>query len=109
MPGEHLVATLGQIPPGCMKRVEVEGEGVVLFNCDGKVFAALDVCPHKGAPLSAGDFDDGVVMCPLHAWEFDVRTGECLSLPEWPSTLRQLAVRVDDGRVFVGSLPISPT
>ena len=101
MAKEHFVATLGQIPPGCMKRVEIDGEPVVLYNTDGEVTASLDVCPHKGAPLSAGDFDEGVVMCPLHAWEFDVRTGECLSLPEWSQTLLRLPVRVDDGRVFV--------
>ena len=92
---EVAVATLAQVPDGSMKRVEVDGEPICLYNVGGEIFASLDLCPHKGAPLSAGElYDDGVVMCPLHAWEFDVRTGECVSLPEARS-LARLDVRVD--------------
>lgn len=93
-PKAHIVATLAQVPDGCMKRVEVEGEGVCLYNVDGEVFASLDACPHRGAPLSAGELSDGVVMCPFHGWEFDVRTGECVSLPE-ARPLQRLEVRVE--------------
>jgi nitrite reductase (NADH) small subunit len=83
-----------------MKRVEIGEVAVVLYNVDGEILASSDVCPHQGASLSQGDLDDGVIMCPLHAWEFDVRTGECVSLPE----MRPLAcyeVRVEDGFVSV--------
>lgn len=104
---EHVVATLQQVPPGCMKRIEIEGRGVVVYNADGELFASDDVCPHRGAPLSAGEFDDGVVMCPLHAWEFDVRTGECLSLPDARCLVRHV-VRVDDGLVKVTLANDSP-
>jgi nitrite reductase/ring-hydroxylating ferredoxin subunit len=96
----HRVATVAQVPPGCMKRVEVGDDAVVLYNVDGEIFASSDVCPHRGAPLSQGDLDDGVVMCPLHAWEFDVRTGECVSLPEARPLVRH-EVRVEDGFVSI--------
>ena len=96
----YRVATLAQVPPGCMKRVEVGEAAVVLYNVDGELFASPDVCPHRGAPLSQGDLDGGVVMCPLHAWEFDVRTGECVSLPEACALVRY-EVRVEDGFVSV--------
>ena len=95
------VATLAQVPDGCMKRVEVDGEGVCLYNVGGEIFASLDACPHKGAPLSAGElFGDGVVMCPFHAWEFDVRTGECVSLPE-ARPLARLDVRIEGDLVNI--------
>ena len=94
------VATLAQLPDGCMKRVEVDGEAICLYNVEGEIFASLDVCPHRGAPLSAGELDGGVVMCPFHAWEFDVRTGECVSLPE-ARHLARLEVRVDGDLVKV--------
>jgi len=94
------VATLAEVPDGSMKRVEVDGEGVCLYNVGGEIFASLDVCPHRGAPLSAGELYDGVVMCPFHAWEFDVRTGECVSLPE-TRPLARLGVRVDGDLVKV--------
>lgn len=91
---ELAVATLAQVPEGCMKAVEVGGRAVVLYNVGGEILASDDVCPHQGSPLSAGSLDDGVVMCPFHAWEWDVRTGECVSLPE-ARPLRRLEVRVD--------------
>jgi nitrite reductase/ring-hydroxylating ferredoxin subunit len=97
---EVVVATLAQVPDGCMKRVEVDGEGVCLYNVGGEIFASLDACPHRGASLSEGDLDGSVVMCPFHAWEFDVRTGECVSLPE-ARRLARLAVCVDGDVVKV--------
>lgn len=100
MATERIVATLAELPPGRMKQVEVGGERVVLYNAGGEIYASPDACPHKGAPLSAGEFFDGVVICPLHAWEFDVRTGECLSLPEVCS-LQRYEARVDGELVTV--------
>jgi nitrite reductase/ring-hydroxylating ferredoxin subunit len=100
--GRLLVATRAQIPEGCMRRVEVADRSWVLFNDGGRITAAADVCPHKGAPLSAGEFDDGVVVCPLHGWEFDVQTGECLSMPEW-SGLDRATVIVDGEMVYIES------
>lgn len=78
-----LVATRAQVPEGCMRRFESKGRSWVIFNDGGEFVAAADVCPHKGAPLSAGEFADGYVVCPLHGWEFDVRGGECVSMPDW--------------------------
>jgi nitrite reductase/ring-hydroxylating ferredoxin subunit len=100
MAREYVVATLAQVAPGCMKRVEVDGRALVVYNDEGALYASDDVCPHRGAPLSAGYFAEGVVMCPLHAWEFDVATGECVSLPEARCLVRH-EVRVADGFVTV--------
>ena len=30
-----------------------------------------DRCPHREAPLSAGEVDDGCLVCPYHGWTFD--------------------------------------
>jgi nitrite reductase/ring-hydroxylating ferredoxin subunit len=106
MAEEHTVATVAQVAPGCMKRVEIGERAVVLFNVEGEIYASDDVCPHRGAPLSVGDFySDGIVMCPLHAWEFDVRTGYCVSLPEATCALRRHGVRIEDGLVKVALEP----
>lgn len=100
--GRLLVATRAQVPDGCMRRVTRGEQSWVLFNDGGEIVAAADVCPHKGAPLSAGEFEDGVVVCPLHGWEFDVRSGECVSMPEWPG-LERANVTVDGELVYLES------
>jgi nitrite reductase/ring-hydroxylating ferredoxin subunit len=39
-----------------------------------------------------------MVRCPWHGWEFDVRTGECITVPE---TIDTYKVVVEDGLVKV--------
>lgn len=51
-------------------------------------------CPHRQADLSVfGEIEDGVLICTLHGWRFDLETGKCLT-----STDRDLTVRRADGR-----------
>ena len=61
-----------------------EGRAVVagdrrlaLFNYSGDYYAIDDTCPHEGGSLSEGVLHEGRVICPLHSWVFDVRTGRC--------------------------------
>jgi nitrite reductase (NADH) small subunit/3-phenylpropionate/trans-cinnamate dioxygenase ferredoxin subunit len=53
----------------------VNGKMVAIFF-DGQSYHAMnDFCPHMGASLAAGHFEDGVVACPWHAWRFRVSDG----------------------------------
>ncbi|HEX9713911.1 MAG TPA: Rieske 2Fe-2S domain-containing protein [Actinomycetota bacterium] len=49
---------------------------VAVYHVGKQLYAVGDVCPHAGAALSEGELHDGVVTCPLHGSQFDVRTGE---------------------------------
>ena len=42
---------------------------------DGAAYAVADACPHRGTSLSGGLLRDGVVTCPAHLWQYDVRSG----------------------------------
>lgn len=76
-------AATADIPPGCAMSVSIEGRRYALFrDADGSFHATDDLCPHEGGSLSEGTYHDGRVICPLHAWVFDVRTGSCLSVPD---------------------------
>src|ERR1700761_2144588 len=46
----------------------------------GKLLAAEDSCPHKGARLSLGSVCDGDLQCPYHGWRFNLQ-GECTNIP----------------------------
>jgi nitrite reductase/ring-hydroxylating ferredoxin subunit len=73
----------GEIPHGACARIALpNGEELAVFNIDGEYYAIDNICPHKGAPLSEGQICGHVVECALHGWQFDVRTGECLTVPE---------------------------
>jgi len=51
------------------------------YRLDGKFYAMENVCPHRGAPLNEGYIENGTLTCPWHAWQFDVRTGACQTVP----------------------------
>jgi nitrite reductase (NADH) small subunit len=97
---EYKVATLAQVPAGSFKEITIDGRRYVVYNVDGQIYASSGRCPHAGAPLGQGFFEDGAITCPLHMWGFDVRTGECLTDPDW-SSLETFPVRVDDGAIYM--------
>jgi nitrite reductase/ring-hydroxylating ferredoxin subunit len=72
---------------------------LLLVNFDGTVHAYDDKCPHKGTTLSDGTLEDGVLVCPTHHWEFDVRNGEGINPAE--SCLKAHPVAVVDGQIWV--------
>ncbi len=48
------------------------GDDIVVWRAgSGELAAALDRCPHRWAPLSAGSVDAGLLTCPYHGWQFD--------------------------------------
>ena len=59
-----------------------------MYNVDGEVYATENFCPHRGARLSEGVMCGHIVECGLHGWQFDVRSGECLTVPEKIRTYR---------------------
>lgn len=93
------VAKVSEIPPGRAKVVVVQGHPVALFNIDGAFYAVSHVCLHRGGPIGEGALDGFVVTCPLHGWEYDVRTGRNLANPM--ARLQTFSVRIDGDDVFV--------
>jgi len=67
--------------PGKPTRIELNGTPVCVARVGDEVFAVSDTCSHSDASLSAGDVSDHKIECWLHGAEFDLRTGEALSLP----------------------------
>ena len=61
--------------------VQIEGQEVVVFKIEEDYFALNNRCSHAEASLSEGEVYDCKVECPLHGAEFDLKTGEPLTLP----------------------------
>ena len=62
-------------------KVTVNGEDICLTRVGDEVFAIGDICTHSDASLSEGDVTDYRIECWLHGAEFDLRTGQALTLP----------------------------
>ena len=95
----HAAAKASDIAKGSALSVEVSGKKLALFNLNGKFHALSDLCIHRGGPLGGGHVEEGRVTCPWHAWEFDVKTGSCLTMEG--ASQKRYAVKVEKGEVFV--------
>ncbi len=73
---------------------------VALYQLDGRLVAACDVCPHAGARLSDGALDATVVTCPSHGSRFDLSNGERIRGPA-DHDLATYDVLIEGGRVYM--------
>ena len=59
------------------ERFLVDDVEVAVFKVDNEVYALSNICPHQHTALIyEGFIEDCKVECPLHGWEFDLRTGK---------------------------------
>lgn len=77
------VAKISDIEEGAGKTVIANGKEIAVFKKDDAVYAMENSCPHRGGPLGEGYVDGLDVTCPWHAWSFDLKTGECRTMPEF--------------------------
>ena len=104
MSNEHWVrvAATGEISPGEGRVVETGGRALAVFNVEGTYYAIDNTCSHRGGPLGEGDLEGTVVVCPWHAWRWDVTSGANVNNPAlkmacFPVTVIDGAVLVDLG------------
>ncbi len=75
------VASTSDLAPGEMTMIELGGALICLANVDGTFYAISDDCSHVGGALSEGELEGYIVTCPMHAGQFDVRTGKVIRRP----------------------------
>jgi 3-phenylpropionate/trans-cinnamate dioxygenase ferredoxin subunit len=92
--------TLEQLTEGKPFLIEKDGKSICVARVGTEVFAVADTCTHSDASLSEGDVTGFKIECWLHGAEFDLRTGEALTLPA-NIPLETYAVSIDGNAVTV--------
>jgi nitrite reductase/ring-hydroxylating ferredoxin subunit len=77
------------------------GRELAVFRTDDAphVIVVDNACPHASGNLSGGDVADGVVSCPWHHWQFDLRSGQCVDTPN--ARLTRYAAEIRDGVIYI--------
>ena len=76
---EIRLAPASDIPPGEGRVFLVDDEKIAVFRTrGGEVYAVQAECPHRGGPLADGLLGGTTLICPLHGWKFDLKTGHAL-------------------------------
>jgi nitrite reductase/ring-hydroxylating ferredoxin subunit len=93
------VCSIDGFPAGHARRFTLpNGDELAICNVNGEYYATENFCPHRGAALTDGALCGHIIECGWHGWQFDVRTGECLTVTE---RIRTFKVKVVDGMVVV--------
>lgn len=92
---------LADLPPGNMRSQKFEDVDVLLVNVEGGIFALRNACLDSILPLSTGQLEGTILICPWHGCRYDIRTGEIQNgsgrkLETFPVTV------ADHGRFSVG-------
>jgi len=106
--GSGFVAALrlGELQPGTVRVVEVDGRSLCIGRTvDGELGAIDNICTHDGGVLGDGELDGRDVECPRHGARYDLLTGQVLQLPSVRS-VRAYPVELDGDRVLVGLEPL---
>lgn len=93
------VIAASDLEPGKCTEVVVAGKPVALFNVGGRFHAISNLCLHRGGPLGQGVLDGTTVVCPWHAWTYDVSSGVSTVNPEMK--VARYETRLENGAVLV--------
>ena len=100
----HSLGPIERIPIGEARVFHVDGRNIAVFRCrSGEVYATSAECPHRGGPLADGLVGSHSVICPLHGFVFDLRTGEAPGRDCGRLTTHRVAVEAN------GDLMLDPT
>lgn len=93
--GSSQEEVLQAIPERKIKKLTA-GERKLAVLRIGELIQVFDAhCPHRGADLSQANINGaGEIICPLHQYRFDLKTGDvrsgyCSALPVYRSELTQ--------------------
>jgi nitrite reductase/ring-hydroxylating ferredoxin subunit len=93
------VASTTELADGDIKAISAGGRQLILCRSGDEYFALQRRCLHQGADLADGVIWRGTIVCSVHAWRFDLRTGHHEIAPD--TCLRTYPLRIDGDAIWV--------
>ena len=83
-----------------VRRFVVEGKEILVGKLAAKYYALDERCTHRGAPVSEGSLEGGVVTSPWHYVQFDLATREVRGPPP-AEPLKSYELRVEGADILI--------
>jgi nitrite reductase/ring-hydroxylating ferredoxin subunit len=90
-----LVIDAKDVAEGSAKLVRTKGEEMAVFKCGGQLYGMQNICPHEGGQLFNGWIEGNEVVCPVHGYKFNLKTGACSTDPKLKVKVFQLVRQGD--------------
>jgi nitrite reductase (NADH) small subunit len=91
------ICGVSELPPeGGLREFEAGKRTLCVARLNGTIAALDNVCSHHGGPLGQGLLENGKVICPWHAYGFDLATGLCEDDPDERVRVFEVTVSGDD-------------
>ena len=87
------------------KCFKVMAKQVAVFKeADGRIHAMEIACKHQNANLLEGKVVDDVATCLRHGWQYNLKTGECITGNSTP--LRSYGIKIEGDDIFISIHPL---
>jgi toluene monooxygenase system ferredoxin subunit len=78
----------------------INSQAILFVKQAGHVYAFVDRCAHLKYPLHKGTLLNGELICGLHQWRYNAKTGEGINPKS--ASLKQCPIKIENGCVYVG-------
>lgn len=58
-----------------VKQISIGGKKLCLVKEQGQIYAVQNACPHAGGHLSGGWCKNEYIVCPIHRYRYNLKTG----------------------------------
>ena len=108
MPDFAYAIDADRVPPNEARPAQIGDRWYAVCNNKGTYYVTDIHCPHEGGPLGRGEVHDGCLVCPVHHWPWNLKTG--LTDADMPYLrLKTYRCEVRDGKVYADvSAPMPP-
>lgn len=93
------VTTVEQVPESGILEVSFAGNSLILYRHGIDIVCYQNACAHLGYALDRGEVDNGIITCLHHGFKYNLKTGECLTIPD--VSLQLYPVQIKEDKVFV--------
>ena len=99
----YRLGSVDLIPAGEGRMFRLPERAIAVFRTrSGQVYATDPRCPHRSGPLADSIIGERLIICPLHAYKFELASGQplgndCPPIQTYPVTMTadgEIAVEV---------------
>jgi nitrite reductase/ring-hydroxylating ferredoxin subunit len=69
---------------GYSRQFKIDNQQLLLLEHLGEHYILEATCPHRSHPLADAVITDGIIRCPLHQYEFNLKDGRLIHATEEP-------------------------